>query len=93
MITTFVALTVGFSSTGRARDIPFIPIVVAEAVIAIGCLAYLMYGDPGVVRRSRAPIDDPMWQPDTSYEYVKEAGENLDAACHGGAPQLRWEIR
>ena len=33
---------------------PLIALVLCEAFVALGCLGYLMWGDPGVVRRTRA---------------------------------------
>ncbi len=53
LVGTFCAVTIGFGTqmAEPARSI-LISLIVLEAVIAFGCLAGLLWGDPGVIRRT-----------------------------------------
>lgn len=77
-VATCVALTVGFSSVlERSVRLPLLCLIAAEAAVAIGCLAGLLLGDPGVVRRTQ----------ETCLPVPAEVAERLSS----GAP-LRDEV-
>ena len=52
LIGTCVSVTVSCAQGGPAAS-PLVVAVLIEAVVALACLAYLMWGDPGVVHRSQ----------------------------------------
>ena len=53
LVTTFVALTFAFSHGMPTEKRTFyVRAILAEAALALVCLAYLMFGDPGVIRRT-----------------------------------------
>jgi len=53
LICTFCGVTIGFASSNEKHGTILIAAVLLEAVVALICLAYLMWGDPGVVKRTR----------------------------------------
>ena len=76
LIGTFIALTISC-----AHPLPYgatlISAVITEAVIALACLSYLMFGDPGVVKRTRR----------SCLPVPQEVAEKLNAAAQTpGAP-------
>ena len=80
LIATFVTVTISFAhGLPTHAMVPLILCVSLEAAVALVCLAYLMFGDPGVVRRSQRaclPVPDQVQEKLIAHANAASDGTN-----------------